>query len=446
MRINEVNRVKKELEIFVDEFRPLIGRSERVQCCRQYLCGQMLDGERKSIQPIAERVPGGNEQNIQQFVNQSPWEHEPVLEKLSEKMQKERGREKGVLVLDDTSLPKKGKHSVGVARQYCGALGKISNCQVIVTWHYACAKGHWPVTGELYLPKEWTDDIKRMKETGVPLERQKHIKKWRMAIELLKNIKAQVPHECVVFDAGYGELRPFLKELDDIREKFIGRIPCTHSFWPVDVKLNKKRTVLGRPRIYPEVYQRSVRPLKAKEWAKKLERTPKKWQVIELPLQKRKTVEATCVRVFEVNNKAYWRPGVERWLIIENDGEEQKYYVSNFPKNTSLKKMVCLLHKRWTVEQGYQQLKEELGLDHFEGRSWRGLHHHLTLTFMSYCFLQLMKNKRGKKRSRKIYISANSAMDSGNSHYSAMPEVSSLDHQTSLDIFRSGLTQCYLTE
>ena len=97
MRINEVNRVKKELEIFVDEFRPLIGRSERVQCCRQYLCGQMLDGERKSIQPIAERVPGGNEQNIQQFVNQSPWEHEPVLEKLSEKMQKERGREKGVL-------------------------------------------------------------------------------------------------------------------------------------------------------------------------------------------------------------------------------------------------------------------------------------------------------------------------------------------------------------
>lgn len=396
MNICEVNEMKKELAEFVQEFRLLIGRSERIHCCKQYLCGLMLDGERKSIQPIAERLPGGNEQNIQQFVNQSPWEHGPVLEKLSEKMQKELGDEKGVLILDDTSLPKKGIYSVGVARQYCGALGKISNCQVIVTWHYVGKKGHWPVRGELYLPKEWTDNIKRMKVAGVPQRRHKHIKKWQLAIILLRKIKNRIPYECTIFDAGYGELRPFLRELDNMREKFIGRIPATHSFWPVDVKLNKKKKNRGRPRIYPEVYNRSSRPLNARQWVGEIEKK-EKWQTIELPLQKRKTVKALCIRVLEVNQKAYWRPGVERWLIIERDGDEQKYYVSSFPKNTSLKKMIYLLHQRWTIEQGYQQLKEELGLDHFEGRSWRGLHHHLTLTFMAYCFLQLMRKSLKKK-------------------------------------------------
>ena len=441
MQLKKVNEMKEELKKFVSEFQPLLGRSERIYWCKQYLCGLMLDGERKSIQPIAERIPGGNEQNIQQFVNQSPWEYEPVLEKLSEKMQEELGESKGVLVLDDTSLPKKGNHSVGVARQYCGALGKISNCQVIVTWHYAGKNGHWPVTGELYIPKEWTDDIERMKKAGVPKRRTEHKKKWEMAIELLEKIKDTVPHECTIFDAGYGELRPFLKKLDEMGEKFIGRIPCTHTFWPVDVKLNKKKKIKGRPRIYPEVYQKSVRPIKAKDWAKKLEKTPKKWRVIEVPLQKRKKIRATRIRVFEATHGAYWRPGIERWLIIENDGEEQKYYVSNFPKNTSFKKMIYTIHRRWTVEQGYQQLKEELGLDHFEGRSWRGLHHHMTLTFMAYSFLQLIKKRKGKKRGEKLHASTNQAMDSRNSYHSAMPGLPSLNQHATLDIFRPWLVQ-----
>ncbi len=293
---------------------------------------------------------------------------------------------------------------------------------------------------------QWTNDIKRMKKAGVPKRRSGHKKKWEMAIESLKKIKDKVPHECTIFDAGYGELRPFLKELDRMREKFIGRIPCTHTFWPIDVRLNRKKKSKGRPRIYPEVYQKSVRPIKAKDWAKKLEKTPKKWQVIELPLQKRKTVRATRIRVFEANSKAYWRPGIERWLIIENDGEEQKYYVSSFPKNISLKKMIHTIHRRWTIEQGYQQLKEELGLDHFEGRSWRGLHHHMTLTFMAYCFLQLIKNRKGKKRGKKLHASSNQAMDSGSSYRSTMPGLPSLDYNAALDIFCPGLAQCYLTE
>ena len=174
MDIKSIGHYRKQLLSYVGEFKDLLGRQERQYWCFMYLSGLMLDGERKSIQPMAKRLPGGDEQSMQQFVNQSPWDYQPILSRLSSYLYKKTLSKRGVLVLDDTSLPKKGNYSAGVARQYCGALGKVSNCQSIVTWHYATKRQlHFPLTGQLYLPQEWINDPHRLDKAGIAEEERK---------------------------------------------------------------------------------------------------------------------------------------------------------------------------------------------------------------------------------------------------------------------------------
>ncbi|HTI70018.1 MAG TPA: transposase [Candidatus Limnocylindria bacterium] len=159
-----------ELERFVENFRSKFDRRERRHWCAKYLEGLLLEGERQSIEPMSARVEGGNEQALQQFVNQSPWTQSAVMEKLRAWMFS-RTREQNavlVLVLNDTNLPKQGRHSVGVARQYCGALGRIANCQSAVSWHWPGERSHWPLDARLYLPKEWTCDRERLEQAGAP--------------------------------------------------------------------------------------------------------------------------------------------------------------------------------------------------------------------------------------------------------------------------------------
>jgi SRSO17 transposase len=350
---------------------------------------------------MSSRIGGGNTQAMQQFVNQSPWEHEAVQRKLTRYMLRRRKAERAVGVLDDTTLPKQGKHSVGVARQYCGALGKVSNCQAIVTWHYVDNRGHFPLRGRLYLPAVWTSDKERMQRAGVPEEKQVFQEKWKIALELLDEFEEEVEFEVVVCDAGFGEIKEFLHELDERGKIFVAQIPQSHSFWPADVELIESENQMGRPRQYPQVKDPKAQPLRAAEWVERLEQSGQKWQKVKLALKTPKYVEILLVRVRETITQAWRRPGVERWLLIERlkDGTI-KYYLSNAKRNVSIKQMVKWAHERYKIEQGYQQMKEELGLDHFEGRSWRGLHHHLTLCFMAYCFLQVIKSKKKKANGR----------------------------------------------
>lgn len=395
MHLKELKAIKNRLKNYVENFSSYLGRSERRHWCWMYLCGLLSDGERKSIQPMAEKLPGGNEQALQQFVNQSPWPHEPLQLALVKYAQSTLSNlNPSVLVLDDTTLPKKGKHSVGVARQYCGALGKVANCQSIVSWHYVGKRdNHFPLLGELYLPKSWCEDNERLTEAGVPKRRQGFQKKWQIALDLLDVVKStDLPYEALVFDAGYGEIREFLRKLDERDECFIAQIPESHGYWPLNVKLNNKQVLAGPRRRYPEIADKSKNALSAKQWRKQLEQQGKQWKTVRLPLASNKSTKVFALRVKEVITQAYYRPGPQRWLLIEQTkGGVYKYYVSNAPANTSISKMVNWAHERWKVEQGYQQLKEELGLDHFEGRSWRGLHHHMTLCFMAYIFLLLIK-------------------------------------------------------
>lgn len=398
MQLAQFKALEKQLSEFVEQFRDLLGRCERRYWCKQYLTGLLLDGERKSIEPLAGRVAGGNAQAMQQFVNRSPWAHEALQLSLARLMLGRRAGRRARLALDDTTLPKQGKSSVGVARQYCGALGKVANCQAIVTWHYAGAQSHFPLLGRLYLPQVWTADAERMWRAGVPQECQVFREKWKLALELLDELKPEVAAEVIVCDAGYGEVKEFLRELDARGHTFVAQIPESHSFWPADVAVTTGVNPTGRPRRFPQVADPQARPLQAKEWRAQVEREGRQWRKVRLPLRQAEAVEVVALRVREANTQAWRRPGAERWLLIERlGGGTVKYYLSNAGRRMSVRQMILRAHERWKIEQGYQQLKEELGLDQFEGRSWRGLHHHLTLCFLAYCFLQLMK--RGKKKS-----------------------------------------------
>jgi SRSO17 transposase len=395
VQVAELKKVEKELGAFVEEFAPELGRSERRYWCKRYVMGLLLEGERKSIEPLAQRVPGGNEQALQQFVNQSPWAHEPIQAKLVRRLVRRSGQGKGVLVLADTTLPKKGDASVGVARQYCGGVGKVANCQAIVTWHYCGPRVHCPLLGEVYLPQAWITDPVRLDRVGVPEDKRVFREKWQLALALLDRVSEDLSYEAIVLDAGYGEIRPFLHALDQREQCFVAQIPESHCFWPATVVLEERAKPGGRPRRFPMIADPPAQPLSAQAWRALADSGKLRWQKVTLRLQPPKTVEVARVRVRETTTQAWRRPGPERWLLIERHRDGRcKYYLSNAPRRTSVRRLLNWAHQRWKIEQSYQQLKEELGLDHFEGRSWRGLHHHLTLCFLAYGFLQVLRQRK----------------------------------------------------
>ena len=395
MTARQIMVVREQLQNYVEEFAAEFGRSERRHWCGKYLEGLLREGERKSIEPLATRV-GGDDQALQQFVNQSPWDHDAVMFRLRALMRR-RATEGGVLVLDDTSLPKQGRHSVGVARQYCGALGKIANCQSVVTWQWVGPRVHWPLAARLYLPAEWTEDPARMARAGVPPDRQVFKEKWRIALDLLDEMKPQLPaYQALVFDAGYGVILPLLAELEKRGEPYVAQVPGNIAAWPMDAVATVAQADRGRPAKHAKVQDPNVQPLKMTAWRDRLLSESSAWKEVKLPRADGSRVRAVAVRVQASQREGRWRqPGTARWLLIEQLADDTfKYHLSNLPIDTPLEELVRLAHQRWAIEQNYQQLKEELGMDHFEGRSWRGLHHHLTLCFLAFCFLTRLRTSK----------------------------------------------------
>lgn len=394
MTARQIKEVRQQLNDYVEEFAEEFGRSERRHWCGKYLEGLLREGERKSIEPLARKV-GGDDQALQQFVNQSPWDHDAVMFRLRSLMR--RRATEGVLVLDDTSLPKQGRHSVGVARQYCGALGKIANCQSIVTWQWVGAKVHWPLAARLYLPTAWTEDPGRMAKAAVPPDRQVFKEKWRIALDLLDEIKPQLPaYQALVFDAGYGVILPLLAELEKRGEPYVAQVPGNIAAWPMEALATVAQAQRGRPARHAKVQDPDMQPLTMTAWRDRLLKEPSAWKEVKLPRADGACVRAVALRVQASQREGRWRqPGTTRWLLIEQLGDGTfKYHLSNLAVDTSLEELVRLAHQRWAIEQNYQQLKEELGLDHFEGRSWRGLHHHLTLCFLAFCFLTRLRTSK----------------------------------------------------
>jgi SRSO17 transposase len=394
--------VLERLGAYTSEFMADFGLIVRRYWAEVYLQGLMLDGERKSIQPLAQRVNvpgwyGDTEQALQQFVNQSPWDEQKVLRTYRRLLAGPLADPAGVIVIDDTGFAKKGRYSVGVARQYSGTLGKTDNCQVAVSLHYAAPKSDYPLALRLYLPESWTSQPARMEAVRVPAEAQAPCTKGEIALDLLDQVRAEgLAHQAVVADAGYGLSVDFRLGLEDRHERYVVGIAGKEAVfsepptWTVGPD-----TQHGRPPTRRYVAADTSAPVVVKQLAETLERTPLSWRRgTKAPLH----AEFAWVRVWPAHRWQHGRaaddvPDLEseaRWLLVEwrTDGSI-RYALSNLPAETPMLHAVELWKSRWHVEQGYQQLKEELGLDHFEGRSWSGFHHHATMCFLAYGFLAL---------------------------------------------------------
>lgn len=395
MRYSDLQKIRQRLSSFVSSFSSELGRSDRHRCCHYYLSGLLLDGERKSIQPMSELLRDCSYDSLQNFVTDSPWNYVSIMQKLFKKATSVLKLNDGVLILDDTTFPKKGNHSVGVARQYCGASGKIDNCQTLVSWQFAHKNLHIPVISKVYLPESWCNNKEKMDKAKIPENDRVFKEKWQIALDLLDKIDR--PSHTLLFDAGYGSNRKFLKELDIKGYHYVGQIRGTETFFDGDVPIDRSKsspTGRGRCRKHLHLADHRFKPKSAKKWSDELFKDPKNVKTYTLKTNKPKKHRYVAKRVFEAVARPFHCVGSERWLIIEElSNGEKKFFISNYHRSRSPRSLLLLGHERWKIEQGYQQLKEELGLDHYEGRSWQGFHHHIALCFMAFVFLVLELKK-----------------------------------------------------
>lgn len=388
-----------ELDRWFAPFNEALEHKVRKKWAPIYVRGLIAPGERKSIVPIAERMAAGDAPQLHHFVGASRWDTAPLEEVLIDKVSGLVGGRGSHLIVDDTALPKKGTESVGVAHQYCGALGKQANCQSLVSLTWARDEVPIPVGLRLYLPREWAESDARRRKAHVPQEIGFR-PKWQIALDELRRIKQRVGDEGfddLLGDAGYGMVAEFRRGLDELGLRWVLGVLSTQNVYPVEVHIDGSPNARGRPRKYPRV---DTVPCSAKEKVESL--GPKAFRTVTWrqgtkgPLRARFAVVRVRVADGPRQSRGVHPPGNEAWLVCEQRPNERKYYLSNYPPQTSLRQLASLIKARWSCEQAHQQMKEELGLDHFEGRSWHGLHHHAVLTMISFAFLQHVRLRENK--------------------------------------------------
>lgn len=381
-----------ELRSWVTPFLDRLGHKARRRMLPLYVAGLIGPGDRKSIQPMAERVTPGDYDQLHHFVAAGIWDPAPLEAELLIQADRLVGGKDAVLVIDDTALPKKGRHSAGVVSQYASALGKNANCQTLVS--LTLARGEVPVMVglRLFLPESWTNDPERLERAGVPAEYRMARTKPQIALaEIDRVIAAGVRFACVLADAGYGLSAPFRQELTARDLAWAVGIPRHLKVYPASVQLTWPVAGRGRPR------QRHIPDILSSPAENML--AGMKWQTVSWRHGTKGKLQAgfAAVRVRtadgppqRIKDKGQQHmPGDEAWLIGEHRSSgEKKYYLSNLPAETALRTLAATIKARWICEQAHQQLKEELGLDHFEGRSWQGLHRHALMTMIAYAFLQ----------------------------------------------------------
>ena len=432
---------KEELGRFLKPFLARLGHKARRQMCPLYVSGLIGPGDRKSIQPMAERLALGEYDQLHHFIADGVWNAAPMETELLVQADRLVGGSDAVLVVDDTAIPKKGTHSVGVAPQYCSALGKTANCQTLVS--LTLARGEVPVmlALRLFLPESWTSKRARLERAGVPTEYRTARTKLEMALaEIDRIIAAGVRFGCVLADAGYGMSAPFRQGLTARKLAWAVGIPRHLKVYPADVQMIRPVTPRGRPRQrIPDTLSVAAQDMLATaKWQNISWRTGTKGKL-------RARFAAVRVRVADgspqrIKDKTYQHvPGEQAWLIGEHRASgEKKYYLANLPANTDLRTLAATIKARWVCEQAHQQLKEELGLDHFEGRSWQGLHRHALMTMIAYAFLQYRRlaTARRKKKNQRPAAPANSARRTSrhprtlrSTAAAAMPVLSKMDLQ-----------------
>ena len=385
--------IESRLLHFLEDLLEPMGRSERRYWAKVYIQGLLLDGERKSIEPLAARVAGADVQALRQLVGQSPWAVEEVQRRLAHKIV-DLLSEPEVWIVDETAFPKAGEHSVGVARQYCGTLGKVANCQLAVSLHWSSAEASCPILWRLYLPRVWLEDAPRAAEVKVP-PGTIYRSQTDLALEVIDQALAwELPRLPVVADAYYGNDFDFRQELRERQLPYAVQVEPSTVVWTEDPSLpgplpQKPR---GRPRKHPPARDlppvRDLRAvaeqLPAAAWHsvtwRQGSRGPQRSRFAKLP-------------VWAAHRwKREHRPRVREWLLVEWPAESSapvKFWLAQLgPQPLGLRRLVRTAKARWRVELDYRELKDELGLDHYEGRHWLGWNHHVCLVTLAYAFLR----------------------------------------------------------
>jgi SRSO17 transposase len=403
MNQRELKRLDSELTAYLESMFVGMGRPERRRSMADYVTGLLLDGDRKSIEPMAGRLVDHKSeiqamrQRLQQCVTVSPWSDEEMWLRLALKAEAELP-EVQAWVVDDTGFPKKGTHSVGVQRQYSGTLGRKDNCQVAVSLHLASEWASVCVGMQLYLPESWTSDRERCRAVGVPDEVPFRTK-WEISLSQIDAaLEWGLGRRIVLADPGYGEVTEYRDGLVERKLDYVVGIPGSLVVWAPGTG------PIPPPKTRP-VGQRGMTPTRWKTGQDKpvtvstlaLSRGRSACQTVHWRegSRGRQGSRFGCIRIRTAHRHTVGAPpGQEQWLLYEWPSEEKeptKFWFSTLPASTPLVTLVRLAKLRWRVERDYQEMKQEIGLDHFEGRGWVGFHHHATLCAVAHGFLALRR-------------------------------------------------------
>lgn len=395
---------QKRFAAYLDGLAEVVGHADRIQPLKSYCTALLLPGERKSVEPLAARVAPDNvrrtHQSLHHLVAAAPWSDEALLDQVRSRVLPAMRKHGPVVawIVDDTAFPKKGKHSVGVARQYCGQLGKQDNCRVAVSLSLATWGSSLPIAYRLYLPEAWAADESRRQKTGVPAEIAFETKPQIALQQIRQAAQAGVERGVVLADAAYGNDNEFRAGLSELQLRYVVGVQGSTTVWEPGVAPlpAKPWTGQGRP---PRLLRRSPQhqPLSVEQLARALPASAWKkitWrQGASRPLRSR----FALLRVRPAHRDyEQAEPHPEEWLLIEwpaGEAQPTHYWLSTLPPETTRQALVKLAKHRWIIERDYEELKQELGLGHYEGRGWRGFHHHATLCIAAYGFLIAERNR-----------------------------------------------------
>jgi SRSO17 transposase len=402
----ELATIRGRLEAFAAEVLESLPRTDQRARGECYLRGLMLEGRRKSIEPMAARLGGEvHYQALHHFVAVSPWDWRPVRRRLAEHLVGALGPT--AWAVDDTGFPKDGDHSVGVQRQYSGTLGKTANCQLGVSVNAVTEDASCPIDWRLFVPEGWDDDVERRAACRLP-ESVRHRPKWRLVLDMLDELATWgLAPPVLVGDCGYGEVGEFRSGLDDRQIPYVVQVKADTSAYPQQVRPTVA-AYAGRGRRPQPRYR--DKPASLKQLALRAGQQAGVdliWRRGSKGLQRSRFL---CLRVRPAGvtprrqaaaraDGIGWELPV-RWLLVEwpaDKPEPVKYWLSNLPATTPIVELVRLGKLRWRIEQDYRELKGALGLDHYEGRGWPGWHHHVTLVSVAHGFLTLERLRRPKR-------------------------------------------------
>jgi SRSO17 transposase len=404
-RLSAPGPQEKRFAAYMDGLANAAGHADRHTPLRNYCTGLLLPVERKSVEPMAARLAPDNvrrmHQSLHHLVAEAPWNDEQMLAQVRRDVLPTMQKHGPVVawIVDDTGFPKRGKHSVGVTRQYCGQIGKQDNCQVAVSLSVSTWSSSLPIAWRLYLPEVWCQDAERLEQTGVPEEIAFQTKPEIALEQMRQAVEQKVPVGVVLADAGYGNGTPFRAGITALGLQYMVGIESSTTAWELgQLPLPAPPRNPGRG-ASPKRLRRTTdhQPKTVKQLALSLPSSA--WKDIGWRQGSEETLRSrfAAVRVRPAH-RDYKRtePHPEEWLLIEwpkGQSEPTKYWLSTSPQKTSLRSLVKIAKHRWIIERDYEELKQELGLGHYEGRGWRGFHHHATLCIAAYGFLISERNR-----------------------------------------------------